>query len=338
MTPTIIEKTCGFLDSLAVFTGLRLLCKCQIGESVFFAILRKIIFSCVILAYCFGLILMICLCLPEAKNEKIKITLDAYFSYPLVWGSVILGGLISFVSMNFITNYFSGSNCLKTHCLEVLTIVQLSHISIKRWVHKFMYRSIIAVIIMSGLLISMLFSAAGFLQIPLRMERISYWLSIPEWLGWTAFEAVLFATSVHIHAFVALFRFHCGMARLSFQSYCEKIEKEKAADLTKRKLIFYHGEYYRLIKLVQKMDKAFRLSCFLCMGIAVIIYCFLFFIFARGEGMQSAALLHLISSLCATAFVFSSLAIPAVMLNNQVSRFLQQVILVVPLRYFRYPR
>lgn len=55
------------------------------------------------------------------------------------------------------------------------------------------------------------------------------------------------------------------------------------------------------------------------MAALVVLCCFLLFVFARGEELQWLALVQISLILCGFGFVFSMIAVPAVMLNNQVS-------------------
>lgn len=307
----IIRNTWKFLYGFSTFTGLRLLRNRGSSESACSAYLRKVIFVLIISGYTLGLVFLVCLCVGNAQVQ-----LNDYFAFPLVWAAIDASGLVSFIALNFVTNKIYDSY-FKTQSKTILSIVQPSTNSIKNWQRKFVVFSIVSLCMTFGIIIAVSLPATRILPSPFQMERLSDLLSVPTWFSRIVVGQACVMTAVHIYCYCSFCYTHCELLRLYFRAYCVKIKKEKASNFVKRKLVSYHEEYYRLIGLVQKLDNAFKQLYFFHVFTSMVIFCFMLFIFAKGD-VRPIAFLHIVPTFCGFILAFSTGTIPGVMLNNQV--------------------
>lgn len=317
MTKATVNKILNFFDIVAAYCGLHLLRKRQIGDSPMSKYLRKIIFGFIIFIYCLGFVLVGFICVPIPENEIVTIVLDTYFAFPLSCGAFFFSGFTCFIGLNYITNYFFDIN-LKNECLRMLHTFRPPDRSIINLFKRLIYFTLIVFCVSLVLISEVPLMVLSILEIPMRIERLSYWLSLPMWYTWTTLIAMSILSALHYFYHCALFYIYCGLILLSFRAYCDKLRNEKAADFTKSRIILYHREYCRLIGFVENLDHAFKICCLIHVFIVIFTTCFFLFLFAKGA-VQWFALMFIAGTLCCLILLFFCVAIPAVMLNNQVS-------------------
>lgn len=318
MVHDIIDKSFRLLYDVGTYLGVRLLRRHQPGDSLLSHFLRKIIFISICLIYCLGLVLMTYLCIPIPENGVITIKLEAYFAFPLVWIAVLLNGLFCFIMLNRISNYLIDQYHFKNQCQNILSVVQPCKQAFLSWHRKTMCVILTGTFVISLDLILIPAAGVGLVDTPFRMERLSYWLSLPIWFCWIAVCIATTFSIAHAYCYCAFFYGHCELARVNFQAYCDKLKKETAATFKKRRMAFYHQEYYRLMTLVHHLDRVFKLPCFFQLFMATIIGCFLLFLFTKGQ-LSWVQFLYIIGTAIGFGFSFTFKAVPAVMLDDQVS-------------------
>lgn len=317
-TKSVVDQSFKIVFTIGTYVGARLLHRPKPGDPFFEICSRKFMFLALILAYCFGTLLLMFLALPIPVNGSVPFTLDVYMAYPVIWGGFLLDGFACFVTINFSTRYLLDDSGFVDRCREVALVAQPTFKQLNHWKRA----SLFITFIFAGLLLSQfavtVLAATGILKAPVHMERVVYWTSMPSWLSWTVIGILAAMATLHIGYHCIFFSNQVEITRLHLRTFSDSLADEKAVAMTKRQVDTYHAEYCRLIAMVHNLDHAFRASTFCQLSLVTVGSCLILFLFTKEKDAEWDLMIYVIFTLAAILFTFSFTAVPAILMDLQV--------------------
>lgn len=313
----IISKTLNRHYVCDRLFGNNLLRPSQPGESAGYVHFRRAVFALICILFCVGIAVCVILCCP-AKND-VAWTMDVYFVYPFLLAALTSESLASFIAFNVIAaRSFSSEKRFMSGLLEPHMLVHVPVEACKRW-NRINNRVLILIILsIFGDLTVAAMMFAGAMEPPVIMARFASWTGLPEWLGWSLFGATLLFGPTHTAYQVTYMDTHCELVRLHFKAYNERMKNEEAAAFNSRRILGYQHDYFRLTELVQRLDKAYRYSCFLHVAGITIASCLMLHISVEQE-IPEGPLFFIGYFLIDLVFLVLFTAIPSILLDAEVS-------------------